>query len=125
MLKTSPPAQNKHANRPKRASGACQNSRKKPTFVSSASARTKIAREPTNHAAIAGTKAPSRSISPNTGLLRQEHAGLQQVGSERLASYHDCGKRLGFFRFASGSRQGERAVTQSARRPSAPGEACP
>ncbi|MGA8295371.1 MAG: hypothetical protein WB820_23370, partial [Rhodoplanes sp.] len=86
MLKTNPPAQNKHTNKPKRASGACQNSRKKPALVRSASARTKIAREPTNHAAIAGTKAPSRSISANIGLLKK-HARLQQVGSERLASY--------------------------------------
>src|SRR6266446_3829841 len=119
MLKNSPPAQNKHANRPKRARGACQNSRKKPALVSSASARTKSTREPTNHAAIAGTKAPSRSISANMGLLRQKHTRLQQVGSERLGSDHDCGKCLGLVRFARGSRHGERAATQSACLPSA------
>src|SRR5215472_16549797 len=92
-LKINPPTQNKHTNMPKRARGACQNSRKKPILVSSRSTRTKTAKEQTNHTAIAGTKAPSRSISVNIASVLHERPSSQQIGSEHLASddhFIDC-----------------------------------
>src|SRR4051794_12208465 len=85
----------------------------------------KIGRTAASHTAIAGMKAPRKSISANMALLRKDRASDEEIEAERFAGNDDGAKSLRFIAVPRRPCQRERPAAQSPRFPCALGEARP